>query len=181
MRNTLLSGLLLVVAAFIAVMGGAWLDLEVDQIALSGVAAGAVVALVPHADVVRRLGGFVVGVVLGLIGYFVRAALLPDTSGGRAVFAALTVALCVVVAAATIQRLPLWSLLLGAGTFAGAYEAAYNVAPPLILDTSINALTGLAMCVAFGFLAGSFAAPRREKQPAAPAARPNQEVLEGQK
>ena len=85
MRRTLLGGLLLVAAAFFTVLVGGWLDLELDAVAVLGVAAGAVVALVPDATVGRRLAGFALGVVAAVLGYYVRAALTPDTSMGRAV------------------------------------------------------------------------------------------------
>lgn len=177
MRKTLLSGLLLVAAAFVTVLVGAWLDLELDDTALLGVAAGAVVALVPHATAGRRLTGFALGVLLTLIGYLVRAALLPDTAGGRATFAALVVALCVVAAAVTLGRLELWSTLLGAATFAGAFEATYNLAPPRVLENAVSSVTALALCVAVGFVVSVLTASQRETAGTTP--RPhNEHVLE---
>jgi hypothetical protein len=169
MRNTLVTGLLLAAAALLTVLFGSWLDLETDQTALLGVASGAVVVLAaPAGQLGRSLGGFVLGIVLALIGFFVRAALLPDTSSGRAVYAMVVVLLCTVAALATRQFLALWSLLLGAASFAGAYEAAYNLAPPQVATTSISTLTTLVLCAAMGFLAASLAAPRPERQPVAP-------------
>ncbi|GAA1475814.1 hypothetical protein GCM10009623_02600 [Nocardioides aestuarii] len=163
MRKTLISGLLLVAAAFLTVLLGDWLDLDVESVALLGVAAGAVVALVPDAGVGRRLAGFALGVVVTLVGYLVRAAVLPDTTGGRAVFAALVVGLLVVVAAVSLGRLPLWSGLLGAATFAGAFEATYTLAPPRVVENATNTITGLVLCIAVGFAAASLAAPARER------------------
>jgi len=164
MRRTLLGGLLLVAAVFFTVLVGGWLDLELDAVAVLGVAAGAVVALVPDATVGRRLAGFALGVVAAVLGYYVRAALTPDTSMGRAVFAALVVALCVVVAAASVGRLPLWSALLGAATFAGSFESTYSSAPPRVVELSIGALTTLALCVAVGFVAAGLAGSRRPER-----------------
>lgn len=161
MRRTLLSGLVLVAAAFLTVLIGTWLDLELDDAALLGVAAGAVVALVPSSTPMRRLAGFALGVVLTVVGYLVRAALLPDTVGGRATFAALVVALCVVAAAVTASRLELWSTLLGAATFFGLFEATYNLAPPRVVENAVSSLTALAVCVAVGFCAAVLAAPKR--------------------
>jgi hypothetical protein len=164
MRRTLLGGLLLVAAAFFTVLVGGWLDLELDAVAVLGVGAGAVVALVPDATAGRRLAGFALGVVAAVLGYYVRAALTPDTSMGRAVFAALVVALCVVVAAASVGRLPLWSALLGAGTFAGSFESTYSSAVPRVVDLSIGALTTLAVCVAVGFVAAALAGASRPER-----------------
>lgn len=182
MRRTLISGLLLIAAAFLTVLLGAWLDLDVDAVALTGVAVGAAVALVPHATIGRRMGGFAVGVVLALVGFLVRAALLPDTAGGRAAFAALVVALCVVVAAVSFERIALWSSLLGAGTFAGAFEATYNLAPPRVLENSVNTLSALALCVAVGFVASAIAAPQRSRTASTHArTRSDDEALEASK
>lgn len=155
MRTPLLSGLLLTAAAFLTVLVGQALDLEVESTALLGVAAGAVAALVPDASAGRRLAGLALGVVAALVGYYTRAALTPDTATGRAVFAALVVALCVGLVLLSVGRLPLWSLLLGAGTFAGAFEAIYTAAPPRVLDSSIGAVTTLALTLAVGFLAAA--------------------------
>lgn len=180
MRRTLLTGLLLVAAAFFTVVMGSWLDLDLDSTALLGIGAGAVVALVPHAGVVSRLAGFAVGVVLALVGYLVRAALLPDTDGGRAVFAALVVALCVAAAAVSLERLALWATLLGAATFAGAFEATYELAPPRVVENSMDNLTALALCVAVGFCVSVLAAPQRERVVTRPESS-NDEVLEDSK
>ncbi len=165
MRNTLITGALLTAAALVTVLIGSWFDLDVDQIALLGVTSGAVVVLAsPVGQLGRSLGGFVLGIILCLIGFIVRAALLPDTSGGRAVYTMIVVVLCVLAALATRQRLALWTLLLGAASFAGAFEAAYTAAPPQVATTSISTLTTLALCAAMGFLAASLAAPRPESQ-----------------
>jgi len=180
MRRTLLSGLLLVAAAFFTVVLGSLLDLDLDSTALLGVGAGAAVALVPHASPGHRLTGFATGVILALVGYFVRAALLPDTAGGRAVFAALVVALCVVATAVSLNRLALWATLLGAAVFAGAFDATYNLAPPRVLENSLDTLTALALCVAVGFCASVLAAPQRDRDRAQPVST-NDEVLEGSK
>jgi hypothetical protein len=180
MRRTLLSGLLLVAAAYFTVVLGSWLDLDLDSTALLGVGSGAVVALVPHAGVGRRLAGFSAGVGLALVGYLVRAALLPDTAGGRAAFAAIAVALCVAAAVVSLDRLALWATLLGAATFAGAFEATYDLAPPRVVENSLDTLTALALCVAVGFCASVLAAPQRDRDVAQPESS-NDEVLEDSK
>ena len=68
--------------------------------ALLGAALGAVVALVPDRTPLVRLGGFAAGFVAAFIGYVLRAALLPDTSAGRAVAVVIVLLLCVGVSAA---------------------------------------------------------------------------------
>ena len=163
MRNTLFTGLLLVAAVLLTVLFGSWFDLETAQTTLVGVASGAVVVLAaPAGRVGRTLGAFALGVFFTLVGYVLRAAMLPDTSGGVAAFGVIVVVLCTLTALVTRERLALWAQLLGAASFAGAYEAAYNVAPPQVATTAITSLTTLALCVAMGFLAASLVAPRPE-------------------
>lgn len=161
MRRTMLAGLVLVVAAPLVVMLSGVFDLDLNSAALLGTAVGAVVALVPDRGPALRLAGFVAGSVVSLLGYFFRAAVLPDTDGGLAVYAGVVVALCVLVALVTRDRLPLWSLLLGAGGFAGAYEYVYAAAPPQVVSTSLSTATQLLFAVAIGFLAAAAVAPHR--------------------
>jgi len=176
MRRTMLVGLSLAVAAVVAVVVGAWSDLELESVALVGAASGAVVALVPDRTPLARIGGFLVGFVAAWIGYAVRATTLPDSVSGRAVAVALVVVLCTLVVAATRDRLPLWVTLLGAGTFAGAYELTYVAAPPEMAETSLTTATTLLLTLAAGFLAAAATAPvvRAAVAPKTlPAQRPN--------
>jgi hypothetical protein len=159
MRTSLLAGGIVVVTAVLAVLLGAPFGLELDSYALIGVAMGAVVALVPDGRPGLRLAGFASGVLVTWIGYLVRAALLPDTLGGRAAATFLVLALCVVIATVAQGRIPVWSTLAGAATFFGAYEAAFAAAPPEVATTSLTALTAVALTGALGFLAASFVAP----------------------
>jgi hypothetical protein len=152
MRKSILAGVLLAVATGLTILVGEALDLEVEAVALLGVTVGAIVALVPDATPSRRLAAYALGFVVGLMSYLVRAAVMPDTSMGRAVPVVLVVLVCVGVVALSAGRLPLWGALLGAGTFAGAYELTYVAAPPRVLDTSVSTGTALVLCVAVGFL-----------------------------
>lgn len=90
MRRTMLVGLVLTVAAVVVVLVSAWFDLELEPVALLGVSLGAVVALVPDRTPLMRLAGFAGGLVAAWIGYVARAAMLPDSTGGRAVAVAST-------------------------------------------------------------------------------------------
>jgi hypothetical protein len=165
MRRNLLAGLCLSAAAGLLVIVGAALDLELESVALLGAALGAVVALVPDRTPLVRLGGFAVGVVAALLGYLLRALLLPDTSGGRAVAVVLVLLLCVGVSAVAQGRLPLWSLLLGTAGLVGAYEFTYAEAPPELLTTGMATITSLFLSVAVGFLATAFASPTTRPAP----------------
>jgi hypothetical protein len=168
MRRNLLAGLCLSAAAGLLVIVGAALDLELESVALLGAALGAVVALVPDRTPLVRLGGFAVGVVAALVGYLLRALLLPDTSGGRAVAVVLVLLLCVGVSAVAQDRLPLWSLLLGTAGLVGAYEFTYAEAPPELLTTGMATITSLFLSVAVGFLATAFASPTTRRPDPAP-------------
>lgn len=159
MRKSLLAGGTVVLAAALAVLFGAPFGLELETYALIGVAMGAVVALVPDGRPGLRLAGFASGVLVMWVGYLVRAALLPDTVGGRAAATLLVLALCVAVAAVAARRIPMWSTFAGAATLFGAYEATFAAAPPEVATTSVTALTAVAFTAALGFLAASFVAP----------------------
>jgi hypothetical protein len=159
MRRTLLAGLVLVIATGLTVLVGEFLDLEVEAVALLGVASGAIVGLVPDQNASRRLAAYVLGFVAAYVGFLVRAAATPDTSAGRAVFAAFVVALCVGAFAISGGRLPLWSALLGSASFAGAYEFTYTQAATRVLDTSVTSATALLLCVAVGFVVAATSQP----------------------
>ena len=160
MRRTLVAGLVLAVAAVLVVLVSSGLDLELESVALLGGALGAVVALVPDRSAPARLGGFAGGFLAAWIGYVVRAAMLPDTAAGRAVAVGLVVLLCVGITAVTMDRLPLWSTLLGTAALTGAYEFTYAAAPPELATTSVSTATTLLFNVAVGFLAAAFVAPQ---------------------
>lgn len=155
MRKTFLTGLAVLLGGVAVLVLGSALDLEVASTALLGVAVGAVVALVPDRSAAARLAGFVSGVAAAWIGYVVRAALLPDTTGGHAVSLALVIALCLALVLAVRHRVSLWTTLTGAACLAGGYETVYAAAPAEVLDTSVTAVTTVLLTVAVGFLAAS--------------------------
>jgi hypothetical protein len=160
-----MAGGVLAVAAVLVVIVSSALDLELESVALLGGALGAVVALVPDRTPLVRLGGFAAGFVAAWIGYVVRAALLPDTAGGRAVAVGLVVLLCVGITAASMNRLPLWSTLLGTAALSGAYEFTFAAAPPELASTSVSTATTLLFNVAVGFLAAALVAPTSRPEP----------------
>lgn len=159
MRRTLVTGgLLAVFAALLAQFGGA-LGLEEIRSALLGAALGATLGLVPGRDnPLARAVGFLVGFVLGLVGYALRAGLLPDTGGGRALAAFLVIVLLTGVCAATLGWLPLWTGLLGVAAIAGAYEYAFGIDPTAFTSQSVTAATTVLLAAAVGFLVGAVGA-----------------------
>ena len=166
MRKKLLVGLVLAVTSVLVVLVSPVLDLELEPVVLLGVSVGAVIALVPDRTPFGRLAGFLGGFVAAWIGYLLRAAVLPDSTGGRAVAVGLVVVLAVGLSAAALGHAPLWSTLLGAAALAGAYEYTYVAAPPEFASTSLSSATALLLAVAVGFLAAALVAP--EGEPAAP-------------
>jgi hypothetical protein len=173
MRRTLVAGLVLALAAVLVVLVSSGLDLELESVALLGGALGAVVALVPDRTPRVRLSGFAGGFVAAWVGYVVRAALLPDTAGGRAVAVGLVVLLCVGITAASMDRFPLWTTLLGTAGLTGAYEFTFAAAPPELASTSVSTATTLLFNVAVGFLAAALVAPRSQRTEALGAPEPS--------
>lgn len=153
MRRILLTGALLAVAGALAVLLGEALSLDLRN-TLYGAALGAVLGLVPDRSVVARMGGFLLGVVLGWLGYAIRAQFLPDSVGGQIIAVVLVVLLITLAAALTFGRIPMWSLLLGAAALIGAYEYLYSAAPYNFLSESVVAVSSLLVTVALGFLVG---------------------------
>jgi hypothetical protein len=108
------------------------------------------------------VAGFLAGFLLAWLGFALRAAVLPDSSAGRAVAAFVVVALVAVVAAVSRGRLPLWSGLLGAASIVGAYESVYTNAPSQFLTESPAAATTVLLAVGLGFLATNLLAAQSE-------------------
>ncbi len=169
MRKTIIAGLVLALASALVMWLSAVFDLELESVVLLGAAVGAVVALVPDRTPLVRFLGFAAGFVAAWLGFFARAAFLPDTAGGRAVAVALVLLLCVVVVAVSAGRLPLWSALLGAAAMVGGYEYTYAAAPPEVATTSVSAATSLLFCIAVGYLVAATRGAAGSVRPRRPA------------
>ncbi len=167
MRYPLLGGIALTLAAVSVVVVSGVFDLNLEPVALLGLAAGAVVALSHDHSAAGRLAAFGAGIGIALLGYLTRALVLPDSTSGGAVSVAIVMLLVTLLAATTGNRLPLWAALLGAGTFAGAYDRVYTAAPAELLSTGTETLTALLLAVAAGFLTGTIARPVTPAVPAA--------------
>lgn len=170
--SSLRSGALLTAAVVLVILISSAAGLELESSALAGVLAGAVVGLVADGSPWSRLAGFAIGFVAAWIGFVLRAAVLPDTDGGRAAAAAITLLICLVVVtgAQAVRRgrgVPLWSALVGVVVFSAAYEAAFVAAEPEVATTSLDAATSLLSAVAVGFVVAVLAAGREAIAPAA--------------
>ncbi|MCY7373930.1 MAG: hypothetical protein LH461_09590 [Spirochaetaceae bacterium] len=159
MRRTAIGGAILAVTAFLLVLFGDALDLELERVALTGAALGAVVALVPDRAPLFRAIGFAAGFVVGVAGYALRAGLLPDTSFGRAVAALVVLLVLMGIAVATGTRVPLWSLLVGAAAMTAAYETTFMTTPSAFPYEGPTAATQMALAAGVGYLAASFLGP----------------------
>ena len=160
MRRTLLVGAVIAVATTLVVLLSDLLDLDVVAVALLGVTVGAVTALVPDRSPTMRLTGFLIGFVVAWIAYVLRAGLLPDSTGGRAVAVFVVLAVCTAVAALSSDRVPLWSTLLGAAAMAGTYEYTFTQSPPEVMTTSVTAATSLLLTAGLGYVLVSLLTPR---------------------
>jgi len=150
--RTLVTGLALAVTAFLLADQGAIFGADLPQVALLGAAAGAVLGLVPDRLAAARLGGFLTGFASVWIGYALRAGVLPDIPMGRAIAAAVVVAIVTLVAVATANRLPMWAGFVGVATLLGSYETTFAATPTSFVSDSMTAVTTSLLAAAFGFL-----------------------------
>ena len=160
MRASVVAGVLLTAATVLVIVVSAAAGLGLESYALTGVAVGAVVGLVPDRAPLERLAGFVVGFVAVFVGFALRALVLPDVTSGRVVATAITGLLCALAAFGSRNHLPLWSLLLGVAAFSGVYEAPFAAAVPEMATTSADVATSLLAAVAVGFVVASAVAVR---------------------
>jgi hypothetical protein len=151
MKRTVFGGLALAIVAALAVYLGDALNLGLPN-PLLGVAVGGVLALAPGGHRLGRLAGFLVGVVLALVGYGINAQFMPSASSGVAITAALTLGLATAAAALSFGRMPLWSVLLGVAGFVGAYDFIYNDDVPEFLTTSVETLGRFLVVFGIGYL-----------------------------
>jgi hypothetical protein len=107
------------------------------------------VAAIPDSS---RIAGFAVGAVAAWVAFAARAALLPDVALAHALGAALTIVLIGLVVAASRERLPLWSGLVGAVAFLALYEPLFAANPLGFVGDSVGALTQLALAAGAGFI-----------------------------
>lgn len=157
--RTCVTGAALAVAAGALVDHGAQLGADLPATALLGLAAGAVLALLPTAGgAAGRAGGFLAGFAATWLAYGLRAGVLPDIPMGRAIAAVLVVSVVTAVATATAERLPLWSGLLGAVALVGVYETTYTATPSAFMAESAVAATSVLLSAAIGFAVATFAA-----------------------
>jgi hypothetical protein len=154
MKRTVLAGLALAVAAVLAVFLGDALNLGLSN-PLLGVGAAGALALAPGGRKLGRLIGFLVGIVIALVGYGITAQFLPASSTGTMVQAVVVLVLVTVAALASMGRMPLWSVLLGMATYVGAYQWTFDDKPYDFLNSSVDTLGALLVTAGIGYLAAA--------------------------
>ena len=156
MVRKVLAGVALAVASVVALFIGDGLGWDVEAVLFLGAGVGAALGLMSRPAPLPELGGFLLGLLAASVGYALRAAILPDSTGGRAVGIVITIALAVGLVLLTFGRVPLWTALLGVGALGGAYEVAFTDSPGSVLTTLPAWLTLLLFMVAVGFASTVF-------------------------
>jgi hypothetical protein len=148
----LIGGLLLAVAALVIYLLPGELGTPAIAYTVLGLAAGAVVGLLPHANPVALLFGFVLGLLLAFASFVVRGGLLPYTKLSSALV--VLVLLAIITGITALFRSSAWfvSMLLGAGTFYGAVEVTFQAAPSAYLATSAVALVSILFSFGIGYM-----------------------------
>jgi hypothetical protein len=164
MRRFILAGLFLAVATTLLVVLSDALGLDTEGVALLGGALGGALGLVPDRSPAQRAGAFIAGFLVAWVGYGLRAAVLPDSTAGRAIAVLAVLLVCLVVAAATRGRMPLWAMLLGTAAMAGAYETTYAADPSAFLTSSAATATSILVAAGAGFVATSLLGPQVEHE-----------------
>jgi hypothetical protein len=165
MARTAVGGAILAVVAFFLILFGDALNLDLERAGLVGVALGAVIALVPDRTPLLRAAGAVIGFLVMWGGYAVRVSFFPDTDMGRALTALVVILVLMGVSVASLNNIPLWSLLAGAAAMGAAYETTFMNLPSAFPYESPTAATQMALAAGVGYLAGSFLAPTSEPGP----------------
>ena len=154
MKRTLFSGLALALAAVATVYIGEALNLGLPS-PYFGIAIGGVLALAPGGHKMGRLGGFLLGVVVALLGYAVSAGFMPQNNAGSAIPAFLMIGLATVVSLLGFGRMPLWSVLLGVAGYTGAYDWVFEDNVPEFLTTAPQTLGTFLVIFGIGYLVGA--------------------------
>jgi hypothetical protein len=166
----LIGGLLLAVAALVIYLLPGELGTPALAYTVLGLAAGAVVGLLPHANPVVQLCGFVLGLLLAFASFVVRGGLLPYTKLSSALVVLLLLAIITGITA--LFRSSAWfvAMLLGAGTFYGAVEVTFQALPSAYLAASTVALASIVFSFGIGYAISALLGLRLAPASQAPAA-----------
>jgi hypothetical protein len=153
MKRLLTAGAVLACLAFLLLLNGPAVGLDVSLYGLFGLATGAVLASMTGGTAATRAGGFVFGFVVAWGAYALRAGFLPDAPSGHAAAASLALVILTVAAAAARSRTLFSASLLGVVALVGAYEKTFSLSPDQFLHESPTAATTVLLATGLGFLA----------------------------
>lgn len=147
----LIAGLLVAVAALVAYLLPGELGTPAVAYTVLGLAVGVVVGLLPHANPVAQLFGFVLGLLLAFASFVVRGGLLPYTKLSSALVVLLL--LVIITGITALFRSSAWfvSMLLGVGILYGVVEVTFQAAPSAYLATSTVALISILFGSGIGY------------------------------
>lgn len=151
MKKIVVGGLVLIVFVTIGLLVGAALEVALAGVLFTG-AIGVVLGIVPLGGPVMRIVAFLIGFVLGWVGFGLQAGVLPQTTASQIIAAVLVIIVVTVIAALSRDKVPFWAMLLGAATMVGAYQTAFLAAPENFLTGSPIAATGALVGVAMGLI-----------------------------
>ena len=148
----LIGGLVLAVFAMGAYMLQDQLGTPAIAYTVLGLAIGAIVGMLPDADPVARLMGFMLGLLLAFASYVVRGGYLPYTKWWSA--AVVLVLLAIITGIAALFRSSTWfvSMLLGAGILYGMVELQFQAAPSAYLASSALAFLSILFSFGIGYM-----------------------------
>jgi hypothetical protein len=151
-RTAIIGAVVALLAALLAVTGSA-LGITTIWPVLLAVAVGLAAGYVT----LGRIGAYVLGAVVSWGMAAMGAAVLPQTGIADAIVVIVAIAILTVIAALTVDLVPLWAGLAGYAAFAGLYEPIYAANPTLFLSESPVALITVLLAGALGFAISAIA------------------------
>lgn len=162
MRRVFMFGVACAAMAFIVMAFAQSLALPIQNV-LSGLAMGAALGLIRTHSPLARISAFLVGLVVGIVFFLLRAALLPGTWLGNAIAVVVVILVMTLISGLTSDRLPLWAMFMAAALFAASYGVNFEATEWLILQQLPATAAGLLFSVAAGFVVALLAEWRVER------------------
>jgi len=161
MRRVFLFGVTCAVLALVVMYLGDSLGLPIQNV-LSGIAIGGALGLIRTHSPLARISAFVIGLVVGIIFFLLRAALLPGSWLGNAIAVVAVILVMTLISGLTGDRLPLWAMFMAAALFAASYGTNYDATQWLIFQQLPSTAVGLLFTASAGFVVAIFAEIRVE-------------------